>query len=196
MYGAEFRLDEVMTTVSGIDSATLAGTWTLDPAHSELGFVVRHLMISKVKGFFRDFEVTVTVPEDPAQASIDVSINVASVDTNNEMRDGHLRTGDFFLVEEHPAATFRATKISGTPEALTIDGDLTVRGVTKPVTLTGEFNGVVTDAGGTTKAVANVSTTINRLDFGVNWNAALEAGGMTLADEVTINADLQLAKQG
>ena len=186
------HLHPVMT--NSLDTASLAGTWTLDPTHSELGFSVRHLMISKVKGFFRTFDVTVVAGEDPLATTIEATIDVASVDTNNEMRDGHLKTGDFFLIEEHPTATFRSTSVAGTAEAFTITGDLTLRGVTKEVVLTGEFAGVATDAYGNVKAVASATTKINRLDFGVNWNAALEAGGVTLGDEVTITAEIQLAK--
>ena len=183
-----------MTTSSALDTATLAGTWTLDPTHSELGFSVRHLMISKVKGFFRTFDVTVVAGEDPLATTIEATIDIASVDTNNEMRDGHLKTGDFFLVEEHPTATFVSTSIAGTPEAFTITGDFTLRGVTKEIVLNAEFAGVATDAYGNTKAVASATTKINRVDFGVNWKAALEAGGVTLGDEVTITAEIQLAK--
>lgn len=182
-----------MTNSFGIDPSSVVGVWTLDPAHSELGFSVRHLMISKVKGLFRDFQVTVTVPEDPAQASIEATIDVASVDTRNEMRDGHLRTSDFFLVEEHPTATFRATGVTGAPDAFTLAGELTLRGVTRPVVLTGEFGGII-EANGATKAAVSATGTINRLDFGVNWNAALEAGGMTLGDDVQLSIDLQLVK--
>ena len=111
------------------------------------------------------------------------------------MRDGHLRTNDFFLVEEFPTATFVSTSVAGSAESFTITGDLTLRGVTKEVVLTGEFAGVITDAYGNLKAAASATTVINRTDFGVNWNAALEAGGVTLGDEVTLTVDAQFARQ-
>ncbi|MBI5162023.1 MAG: polyisoprenoid-binding protein [Micrococcales bacterium] len=171
------------------------GTWTLDPTHSELSFTVRHLAISKVRGVFRSFDVTVTTPEDPAQISVEASVDVASVDTNQEARDNHLRTSDFFLVEEHPTMTFRSTGIRLDGEEFELEGHLTLRGVTKPVTLKGELGGVVTDGWGQTKAGVSATTKINRHDFGVSWNQALEAGGLTLGDEVKIALDIQLVLQ-
>jgi len=119
---------------------------------------------------------------------------IASVDTKVAPRDEHLRTSDFFLVAEHPTMTFRSSSISGDPETgeFALEGELTLRGVTKPVTLTGEFGGVVVDGYGNTKAGVSASTVINRHDFGVSWNAALEAGGMTLGDDVAISIELQL----
>ena len=177
------------------DTASRVGPWVLDPAHSELGFSVRHLMISKVKGSFETFDATVVVAENPLESSVTATIDVASVNTRNEMRDGHLRTNDFFLVEEFPTATFVSTSVAGSAESFTITGDLTLRGVTKEVVLTGEFAGVITDAYGNLKAAASATTVINRTDFGVNWNAALEAGGVTLGDEVTLTVDAQFARQ-
>lgn len=192
---ASMCLHRVMTTGTDLHPDYVAGTWTLDPTHSELGFSVRHLAISKVKGFFRSFEVTVVTAENPFESTVEASIDIASVDTNNEARDGHLQTSDFFLVEQYPTATFRSTSISGTADAFTLTGDLTLRGVTKQVVLTGEFGGIVTDGYGQVKAGVTATTKINRLDFGVNWNAALEAGGLTLGDEVTLTLELQLVKQ-
>ena len=185
-----------MTTTSlASRSDYRVGTWKLDPAHSELSFWVRHLKITKVRGVFENFDVTVTTPEDPSRISIDASIDVSSVNTGQEQRDNHLRSSDFFLVEQHPHMTFRSTDIQVDGDAFTIDGELTLRGVTKTVTLTGEFGGVITDDYGRTKAGASASTTINRQDFGVSWNAALEAGGFTLGDDVTITIDLQVDLQ-
>lgn len=172
------------------------GTWTLDPTHSELTFSVRHLAISKVRGVFRTFDVTVTAPEDPAELSVVASVDVASVDTQQEMRDNHLRTSDFFLVDEHPTMTFRSTGIESDGDDFTLTGDLTLRGVTRSVTLKGEAGGVVADPfGGLARAGFTAHTTINRRDFGVNWNQALEAGGFTLGDDVRIDVDLQLVLQ-
>lgn len=184
-----------MTTNLASRSDYRVGTWTLDPAHSELSFWVRHLKISKVRGTFENFEVTVTTPEDPSRISVEASIDVSSVNTGVEPRDNHLRSSDFFLVDEHPHMLFRSTSIQVDGDDFTMAGELTLRGVTQPVTLTGEFGGVITDDYGRTKAGASATTTINRQDFGVSWNAALEAGGFTLGDEVTISMDLQVQLQ-
>ena len=184
-----------MTTNLATRSDYTVGTWKLDPTHSELSFWVRHLKISKVRGTFKDFDVTVITPEDPSQISIEASVDVSSVDTGQEARDNHLRSSDFFLVEEHPHMLFSSTGIQVDGEDFTIEGNLTLRGVTQPVTLKGEFGGVITDDYGRTKAGASASTKINRHDFGVSWNAALEAGGFTLGDDVTITIDLQVDLQ-
>lgn len=173
----------------------VAGTWKLDPTHSELAFSVRHLAISKVRGTFDDFDATIVTGEDPADITVEATVDVASVNTKQKDRDAHLRTSDFFLVEEYPTMQFRSTGIHVDGDDFTLEGDLTLRGVTKPVTLTGEFGGVTKDGYGQTKAAASATTKINRLEFGVNWNAALEAGGFTLGDEVTISLELQVVLQ-
>lgn len=184
-----------MTTNLASRSDYRVGTWKLDPAHSELSFWVRHLKISKVRGTFESFDVTVITPDDPSKISIEASIDVSSVNTGQDARDNHLRSSDFFLVEQHPTMTFTSTGITVDGDEFTLTGELTLRGVTQPVTLRGEFGGIGTDAYGNTKAGATASTTINRQDFGVSWNAALEAGGFTLGDDVAITLDLQLALQ-
>jgi polyisoprenoid-binding protein YceI len=184
-----------MTTNLATRSDYRVGTWKLDPSHSELSFWVRHLKISKVRGTFEKFDVTVITPEDPSKISIEASIDVSSVNTGQDARDNHLRSSDFFLVEQHPHMLFRSTGIQVDGDAFSIEGELTLRGVTQTVTLTGEFGGVITDDFGRTKAGASASTKINRQDFGVSWNAALEAGGFTLGDEVTITIDLQVDLQ-
>jgi polyisoprenoid-binding protein YceI len=173
----------------------VAGTWALDPTHSDVTFSVRHLAISKVRGSFEKFDVTVVTAENPADSTITAKIDVASVNTNQADRDGHLKTSDFFLVEEFPTMDFTSTSIKVDGDDLTIDGDLTLRGVTKAVTLKGEIGGIITDGYGQTKAGASASTKINRLDYGVNWNAALEAGGLTLGNEVSINFEIQVVLQ-
>jgi len=170
------------------------GTWTLDPTHSEVTFQVRHLAISKVRGKFESFDVTIVTAEDPKDTTIEASIDVSSVNTAQEARDNHLRSSDFFLVEEHPHIIFKAAgkdlKLDG--EDFTLTGDLTLRGVTLPVTLKGELGGVIDDPYGNVRAGVTASTKINRQDFGVSWNAALEAGGFTLGDDVTINIELEV----
>lgn len=184
-----------MTTSTSIHPDYVVGTWKLDPSHSEVSFTVKHLMISKVRGIFETFDVTIVTAEDPHDSTIEATIDVASVNTGNEGRDNHLRTSDFFLVEEYPTMTFVSTSFDGEPDDFTVTGDLTLRGVTKSVVLKGEFGGVITDGYGNTRAGATATTKINRRDFGVNWNAALEAGGMTLGDDVTITLDLQVVLQ-
>ena len=168
------------------------GTWRLDAAHSTIGFSVRHLAISKVKGVFETFDVTVVAPEDPADATVEATIEVASVNTKQQMRDDHLRTSDFFAVAEHPQMRFVSTAFSPeTDGTFTLEGDLTLRGVTRPVVLRGELGGIATDGYGQTKAGIEASTRINRHDFGVSWNGPVEAGGVTLGEEVAITFDLQ-----
>ncbi len=184
-----------MTTSIDTHPQYTAGTWKLDAAHSTLGFSVRHLMISKVRGAFDSFDVTIVTAEDPTQTTIEATVDVASVNTNQAQRDAHLRTSDFFLVEEHPTMTFVSTAVTVDGENFTLTGELTLRGVTKSITLTGEFGGVATDGYGQVHAGATATTTLNRHDFGVNWNAALEAGGVTLGDDVTVTAELQVILQ-
>ena len=184
-----------MTTSTDIHPDYAVGTWKLDPAHSEISFTVKHLKISKVRGTFDNFDVTIVTAENPHDSTIEATIDVASVNTNQKDRDAHLRTSDFFLVDEYPTMTFVSTSFAGDENDFQVTGDLTLRGVTKQVVLTGEFGGLMTDDYGRTKAGASATTKINRHDFGVNWNAALEAGGLTLGEEVTITMDLQVILQ-
>ncbi len=167
------------------------GSWTVDPAHSELGFVARHLMVSKVRGQFTDFSGIVTVGEDLASSSAEVTVAMGSIDTRSADRDGHLRSADFFDVENHPEMTFRSTSFDGT----TLEGELTIKDVTKPVTLDVEFNGLATDPWGNTKAGFELTGTINRKDWGLEWNVALEGGGVLVGDKITLVIDVQLLKQ-
>jgi polyisoprenoid-binding protein YceI len=171
------------------------GTWTIDQAHSALGFSVKHLMISKVRGSFAAFAGSVTVPEDRYASSVEVTIDPASVSTGDANRDRHLRTGDFFDVENHPQWTFRSTAVKpdGADEFLLV-GDLTIRGVTRQVALEAEFEGVTRDAWGNTKAGFSAEAEISRKDWGLEYNAALEAGGVVIGDKVKLSLDIQLAK--
>jgi len=183
--------------VSFIDAhpTCVAGTWVLDPTHSEVTFWVKHLAISKVRGSFERFTATIITAEDPTKSTVEASIEVASVNTNQKDRDNHLRTNDFFKADEFPNMTFVSTSVERDGDDITVVGDLTLRGVTKSVTLAGEFGGIVVDGSGQSKAGFSASTKINRHDFGVSWNAALEAGGLTLGDDVTINLELQFTLQ-
>jgi len=173
----------------------VAGTWTLDPAHSEVTFSVKHLAISKVRGSFKDFTATLVTAEDPTESTATATIQVGSVDTNQKDRDNHLRTSDFFLVEEYPTMEFVSTGLKTEGTDFTLYGNLTLRGVTKEIHLNGEFGGITTDGYGQTKLGVEANTRINRKDFGVNWNAAIEGGGFTLGDDVTINVELQFVLQ-
>ncbi|WP_394770460.1 YceI family protein [Lacisediminihabitans sp.] len=184
-----------MTNLIDTHPSYVVGTWAIDPTHSTLTFSVKHLAISKVRGSFEKFDVTVVTAEDPTATTVEAVIDIASVNTGQKDRDAHLRTSDFFQVDEFPTATFSSSKIAITGDDFTIDGSLTLRGVTEPITLTGEFGGIVTDGYGQTKAGLAASTKINRQDFGVSWNAALEAGGLTLGDEISLTLELQLVLQ-
>jgi polyisoprenoid-binding protein YceI len=189
------QLHRAMTTITEAHPGYIAGTWKLDPAHSKVSFTVKHLMISKVRGTFDSFDVTIVTAEKPKDTTIEAVIDVASVNTGQPDRDNHLRTSDFFLVEEHPQMTFTSTSIEVKDADFTVHGNLTLRGVTRPVTLKGEVGGVLVDGYGLTRAGATASTKINRHDFGVSWNTALEAGGVTLGDDVKIEIDLEVVLQ-
>lgn len=188
-------MSDTSTTSTALHPDYRVGTWKLDPVHSELSFTVRHLKVTKVRGTFDSFDVTIVTAEDPAQSTVEAVVDVASVNTKQEYRDNHLRSSDFFLVEQHPQMIFRSTGFDVDGDDFTLTGDLTLRGVTQPVTITGELGGVVTTDDGTVKAGASASAKINRHDFGVSWNSALEAGGMTLGDDVTIAMELQVVLQ-
>ena len=168
-----------------------AGTWVLDPAHSEVTFSVRHMMISKVRGTFGMKSATLVAPENPLDAKVTASVDVASVDTKDEGRDTHLRSADFFDAENHPTMEFVSTGARIEDGDFLVDGDLTIRGTTKPVTFALDFGGFGVDPWGNYKAGASATTTINREDFGLTWNAALETGGVLVGKDITINLDLQ-----
>lgn len=189
------QLHRYMTESTLVHPNYVSGTWKLDPTHSKVGFSVKHLMISKVRGTFDVVDATVVTAENPADTTVEATVDVSSVNTGQADRDNHLRTNDFFKVDEFPTMTFRSTSYEVDGDDVTIEGELTLRGVTKPVTLKGEFGGVIVDGYGQTKAALEATTVINRMDFGVNWNAALEAGGFTLGEKVTVELDLQFTLQ-
>lgn len=168
-----------------------SGTWVLDPAHSEVHFSVRHMMISKVRGVFGLKSATIVAPENPLEATVTASVDVASVDTKDENRDAHLRSADFFDAEQFPTIEFVSTGVRYEGGDFLVDGDLTIHGVTRPTTFTVEFGGFGTDPWGNYKAGATATTVINREDFGLTWNAALETGGVLVGKDVTITLDLQ-----
>ncbi len=172
-------------------------TWVMDPAHSEVLFKVKHLMITNVKGEFRTFDAgLVTDGNDFSTAEVNVTIDAASVFTNNEDRDNHLKSADFFDVEKHKELTFKSTKIEkADDDEYKLMGLLTIKGVSKEVTLDVEFGGIMKDPWGNEKAGFSLEGKINRKDWELNWNAALEAGGVLVGDEVKISAEVQFAKQ-
>lgn len=173
-----------------------AGTFAIDKSHSEVGFVARHLMVSKVRGRFTDFEGTVQVADDPAASSVEVTIQAASIDTSEENRDNHLRTNDFLNVAEYPTLTFRSTKVElGRADAWKVTGDLTIRGVTRQVVLDVAFQGVVQDPWGGQRIAFEASTEIDRNDFGVSFNATLETGGFVVSPKVKLEIEAQAVRQ-
>ncbi|MBO9704621.1 MAG: YceI family protein [Arthrobacter sp.] len=165
-----------------------AGTWTLDPSHSEAAWTVRHAGISKVRGTFGELAATVTVTDN--DAVVDATIQSASISTGDANRDGHVKGEDFFDVENHPTLTFKSTSLEGDGEDYKLNGELTIKGVSVPVTFDAEFGGVAVDPFGNTRAGVSAETTISRKEFGLTWNAALEAGGVLVSDKVKINLEL------
>lgn len=170
-------------------------TWNLDKAHSEIEFKVKHMMISNVKGYFDDFDVTVNGgAEDLSQAQVNAEIKTASINTKSESRDEHLKSADFFNIEDFPTIRFKTTEIKKVDdEEFKLIGELTVKDVTKPATFTAEFGGVAKDPWGNRKVGYTVTGKINRPDFGLTWNAALETGGVMVSDEVKFHADVQFS---
>jgi polyisoprenoid-binding protein YceI len=172
--------------------------WSVDPTHTNVEFSVRHLMIATVKGRFADVSGTVTTDDaDPRNGSVDITIGVSSVDTREERRDAHLRSADFFDAEKFPAMTFRSTRIEpGSDGALTLIGELTIRGVTKEVALAVASEGRAKDPWGGERAGFTATGKVKRGDFGLTWNQALETGGVVVGDEVKISLDVELLRQG
>lgn len=171
--------------------------WTTDPSHSELIFKVKHLMITNVKGEFRNFDVKVESDgTDFSQADVEVSIDASSIFTNNEDRDNHLKSADFFDSENYEKITFKSNELNMLDEEnYQLKGMLTIKGISNEVVLDGEFGGFMKDPYGNEKAGFSLSGKFNRKDWGLNWNAALEAGGVMVSEEVRLNAEIQLVKQ-
>ena len=185
-----------MTTTAIENLSGLSGTYTLDPSHSRIGFVARHAMVTKVRGAFNEFDGTATVDGDLETAAINVTIKAASIDTRNEQRDGHLKSNDFLAMDEYPEITFRSTSVRQAGEStLEVTGDLTVRGVTRSVTVPFEFEGAAVDPFGNQRIGFEGAVTINRKDYGVNWNKALDNGGFLLSDDVEVTINLETQKQ-
>jgi polyisoprenoid-binding protein YceI len=172
------------------------GTYALDVSHSHVGFSVRHLMVSKTKGRFTDFAGTVTIAEDPLESSVEVQIAVPSIDSRDETRDGHLLSPDFFDAEAHPAITYRSTKVTPAGKGTwTVEGDLTVRDVTRSVPLEVTFEGGAKDPWGGTRIGFTARTELDREAFGLTWNQALETGGVLVGKQVRIDIEAEAIQQ-
>ncbi len=171
----------------------VAGTWAVDPVHSEVSFVVRHMMVSKVRGRFDKFEGTFVTAEDPLKSSVTASVDLSSVNTGQEQRDAHIRSADFFHVDEHPTMQFASTGLRADGDNFLLDGDLTLRGVTKPVTFKLEVSGFGPDAYGGTRGGFSATTEINRMDWGVAFNGPIPGvpGGVAVSEKVTINLEIE-----
>lgn len=180
------------TPVTPTTVSDLTGTWTLDASHTRVGFVARHAMVTKVRGAFNDFEGTAVVDgSDLGASNVTVTIQAASIDTRNEQRDGHLRSNDFLAMDEYPTITFVSTDVRGTgATSFDLVGDLTIKGVTQSVTIPFQFEGAATDPFGNLRAGFEGSVTINRKDFGITWNAALETGGVLVSEKIKLEFDV------
>lgn len=173
----------------------LTGTWTLDESHTRIGFVARHAMVTKVRGSFNEFTGTAEVGENLSDAKVNVTIKVDSFDTRNEQRDGHIKSGDFLAIEEYPEITFVSTAVTPTGEnSFDLTGDLTIKGQTNSVTVPFEFEGAATDPFGNLRAGFEGSTVINRKDYGITWNAALETGGVLVSEKITLEFEVSAIK--
>jgi polyisoprenoid-binding protein YceI len=179
---------------SALPAGLTAGVWAVDPSHSSVSFVVRHLMVSKVRGSFGQFSGALTIAEEALQSSVQAEVLTASISTSDEGRDGHLRSADFFDVEQFPTMTLASTALRPNGDSYTLVADLTIKGVTKSVEFELEFDGVASDPWGNTKAGFSATAAISRKDFGLEWNVALEAGGVLVGDKVQLALDIQAVR--
>ena len=168
-----------------------AGTWTIDPSHSEVGFSVRHLMVSKVKGTFEKFRGTLTIGENPLDSTVTAEVDLNSINTRDEQRDGHLRSADFFEVESHPTMTFASTGVKANGDDYVVLGDLTIKGATRPVELDLEFNGTHPDPWGGTRAGFSAETEISRKEFGVDFEVPMDGPGVVVGDKIKVILEVE-----
>lgn len=178
---------------TAVNNTLEAGTWIIDPVHSAVNFSVRHLMVSKVRGKFENFSGTITIDEN-GNSAVTAEIDVNSINTGNEQRDGHIKSADFFEVEKYPTATFTSTSVKPDGDDYLLEGDFTLHGVTKPVTLKLEFNGVNPGMGNGPVAGFEASVELNRKDFGIDIDMPLETGGTVVGDKVTITLEIEAVK--
>lgn len=169
----------------------VAGTWAIDPVHSEVSFTVRHMMVSKVRGHFRDFSGTIVTGENPLDSSVTAEIDLASIDTRNEQRDAHIKSADFFDIEQFPTMTFRSTEVRPDGGDFVLVGELSLHGVTKPVELALEVNGFTPDPYGGTRVGFTATGQINRRDFGVDISMPMDGGGVVVGDKVQLSLEIQ-----
>lgn len=191
-------MTDTTTATRHLDGLTIPtpGTFVLDKSHTEIGFVARHLMVSKVRGRFTDYEGAIVVADDPAQSSVEVTIQATSISTNDETRDNHVRTNDFLAIEQYPTITFRSTKVElGSSDSWKVTGDLTIRGVTRSIVLAVQFEGVIEDPWGNQRLGFTASAEIDRNDFGVSFNAALETGGFVVSPKVKLEIESEAVRQ-
>ena len=180
-----------MTTAQIQIPGYIAGTWDIDPVHSEVSFTVRHMMVSKVRGRFTGFTGQITTGADVTASSVRAEIDATSISTGNDQRDGHVRSADFFDVTNHPTWTFTSTATRFDGDDLAVDGDLTIKGITRPVTLSLEVGGFGPDAYGGTRVGFSGTTTINRSDFGVDIAMPMDGGGVVVGEKVQIGLEIQ-----
>jgi len=185
-----------ITSINQASLSGVAGTWVLDPSHTRIGFVARHAMVTKVRGQFAEFEGSAIIDgHDFTSSTATLTIQAASIDTRNEQRDGHLRSNDFLAMDDHPQITFVSTGVTQTGEtSLELTGDLTIKGVTKSVTVPFEFEGTATDPFGNQRIGFEGAVTINRKDYGITWNAALETGGVLVGEKIVLEFEVSAIK--
>jgi polyisoprenoid-binding protein YceI len=170
----------------------VAGTWDLDPSHSEVSFSVRHLMVSKVRGRFTSFTGTIVTGEDPEASSVEASVDLASIDTGNADRDAHLRSADFFEVDEHPTLAYRSTGVHRDGDRFVVDGELSIHGVTRPVPLEVELNGFqAATPFGDTRVGLSATGRLDRSDFGITFNIPMDGGGVVVGDRVDLSLEVE-----
>ncbi|MCY7372629.1 MAG: YceI family protein [Spirochaetaceae bacterium] len=192
------QAEQAAATSRVVDGVTFPapGTYVLDPTHTRIGFVARHLMVTKVRGNFGEFSGSITVAEDPKDSTAEATLKTVTIETGTPDRDTHLRSGDFLEAEKYPEITFRNARIQSQKDAqFTVVGDLTVKDTTRPVTLDVEIDGVATDPWGNEKLAITASTEIDREEFGMTWNVALETGGVLVSKKVKIEIEAQAARQ-
>jgi polyisoprenoid-binding protein YceI len=171
-------------------------TWKIDPSHSQVEFAVKHLMISTVKGRFNEIEGTILIADDdPSRSSVTARIKAASIDTHNEQRDAHLRSAEFLDVEHYPYITFVSKRITGSPDEFKVTGDLTIRGVTREITLDATKEGEGKDPWGGERIGFSAQTRFDRRDFGLTWNQAIESGGVVVGHEVRVSVEVEAVKE-
>lgn len=185
-----------MTTTPATDIARpAAGTWVIDPGHSEVAFIARHLGLARVRGRFADVSGTVQIADDPAASAVDVTIGMASLDSGLAERDARLRSADFFDVEHHPTARFRSTAVDLDGTGGTLAGELTIRDVTRPVVLAVEHLGTVVDPWGNDRAAFSATTTVTREDWGLTWNLVMEGGGLMVSKQARLEIEVELVRR-